>query len=138
MTFGLRAVLDPNVLVSALLSPSGAPAAILRGWIDGDFELVTSKALLAELARALAYPKLRSRIGEDEARAFIELLRRTATLAEDPVEVLRRSRDPGDDYLLALAQSAAALLVTGDRDLLDIAEVPVRSPRAFLVELFPG
>jgi len=50
----VRAVLDPNVLVSALLSRSGAPAQIVARWLRGEFELVLSELLLAELGRALA------------------------------------------------------------------------------------
>jgi len=131
----LRAVLDPNVLISALLSPTGVPAALLTRWLGGEFELVVSALLLAELDRALAYPKLRARIADDEAQAVIDLLRRTATMADDPAAPARRSRDPGDDYLLALAESAVAILVTGDQDLLDVKDLPVRSPRAFLEKM---
>ncbi len=54
----MRAVLDPNVLVSALLSRSGAPAQIASRWLAGEHELVVSELLLAELDRALAYPKI--------------------------------------------------------------------------------
>ena len=56
-------------------------------------------------------------------------------MADDPAAPARRSRDPGDDYLLALAESAVAILVTGDQDLLDVKDVPVRSPRAFLEKM---
>ncbi len=131
----MRAVLDPNVLIAAVLSASGAPASLLRRWLDGEFELVVSPLLLAELARALAYPKIRARLPVADADALVELLTRTATVMNDHKAPTRRSRDPGDDYLLALAEAAAAVLVTGDRDLLDIAGVPVRSPLALLDEL---
>jgi predicted nucleic acid-binding protein len=41
--------------------------------------------------------------------------------------------DPGDAYLVALAQAEGAALVSGDRHLLDLAgEQPIYSPRAFL------
>lgn len=134
MTAG-RAVLDPNVLISALLSPSGSPAALVARWLAGEFELVISEQLLAELRRALAYPKLRSRMTDKEATAFVDLLARTATRVEDPATSPRRSRDPGDDYLLALAEASAAILVTGDQDLLALVDVPVLSPAAFLESL---
>ena len=134
MTAG-RAVLDPNVLISALLSPSGSPAALVTRWLTGEFELVVSEKLLAELERALTYPKLRSRITYEEAAAFVDLLSRTATTVEDPGVSPPRSRDPGDDYLLALAEASAATLVTGDHDLLALTALPVRSPNAFLESL---
>ncbi len=132
---GGRAVLDPNVLISALLSPTGSPAALLGRWLAGEFELVVSERLLAELRRALAYPKLRVRITQDEATAFVDLLGRGATMLEDPVTAPRRSRDPGDDYLLALAEVGAAALVTGDQDLLALKDLPVLSPAVFLERL---
>ena len=107
---------------------------MLRRWIDGDFELIVSDALLAELARALAYPKPRNLISANEADAFVNMLRRAATVAVDP-PARRRSRDPGDDYLVALAAANAAYLVTGDNDLLELSDAPVRSPPAFLAML---
>jgi len=55
----VRAVLDPNVLISALLSPAGAPAELFTRWFAGEFELVVSPALLEELERALVYPEIR-------------------------------------------------------------------------------
>ncbi len=127
-----RAVLDPNVLISALLSPSGSPAALVARWLAGEFDIVVSEQLLAELRRALTYPKLRMRINDEEGTAFIDLLSRTATTVEDPATSPRRSRDPGDDYLLALAEAGAAVLATGDQDLLALKDVPVLSPAAFL------
>lgn len=132
---GGRAVLDPNVLISAPLSPSGSPAALVARWLAGEFELVVSDQLLAELRRALAYPKLRSRITGEEATAFVDLLRRTATTVEDPATSPQRSRDRGDDYLLALAEAGAAILVTGDLDVLALGDVPALSPAAFLKSL---
>jgi len=103
--------------------------------LDGEFELVVSGQLLTELERALAYPRLRSRISREDAEAFIELLRRTATEADDAVPSTRHSRDPGDDYLLGLARTNAAVLVTGDQDLLEVKSAPVASPRAFMTKL---
>ena len=129
----MRAVVDPNVLIASLLSRSGAPAQIVSRWLAGEFELVVSEALLAELARALAYPKIRERIAEDEAGAFVELLRQTVRLAPDPEAPTRRSADPGDDYLLALAEGERAVLVSGDQHVLALAdELPILTPRAFL------
>jgi putative PIN family toxin of toxin-antitoxin system len=129
----VRAVLDANVLVAALLSGSGAPAQIISRWLGGEFELVASEALLAELERALGYPKIRKRIAEDEAGAFVSLLRQAARLAADPEVPARRSADPGDDYLLALAEAERAVLVSGDQHLLALAgELPIVTPRAFL------
>jgi len=130
----VRAVLDANVIISALLSRSGSPAVMLVAWQEGHFELIVSPLLLAELERALAYPKLRRRVSAEEAEALLDWLRRAATVAPDqqrPPPI--RSRDPGDDFLLTLAASEHALLVSGDEHLLSLqGELPVHSPASFL------
>lgn len=129
----MRAVLDPNILIAALLSRGGLPAQIVSRWLAGEFELVVSESLLAELERALAYPKLRARIAAADAGEFVALLRHSALLVFDPPAPPKRSADPGDDCLLALAEGAQAVLVTGDRHLLDLAnELPIHTARAFL------
>lgn len=133
----LRAVLDANVLISALLSRSGAPARILLGWQAGRFELIVSAQLLAELLRALGYPRLQRSVPTEDAEAFVALLARSATLVPDPANLPPvSSPDPADDYLLALAAEEHAVLVSGDRHLLSLtAEAPVRSPADFLALL---
>jgi len=136
----VRAVLDPNVPISALLSTGGAPARVVGEWFSGRFELIVSPRLLAEVERALGYPKLRARISEQDAHDVVQLLRRSATTARDPEDPLaQRSADPGDDYLLALAASERAALVSGDKHLLALEhELPVFSPSSFLVLLERG
>lgn len=132
----MRAVLDPNVLIAALLSRSGAPGQIVARWLAGEFELVVSELLLAELKRALAYPKLLARISPEEAAEFISVLAHDGILAPDSSTAAGRSADSADDYLLALAESARAVLVSGDRHLLDLAEgLPIQTARAFLETL---
>lgn len=133
----MRAVLDPNVIISALLSPSGNPARVLRAWQQGEFELIVSASLLEELARALAYPKLRRRISEEDAGAVMYWLSGAATVVSDPsTQPPVHSTDPGDDYLIALAAAQRAILVSGDRDLLDLSdEIPAFSSAAFLEQL---
>jgi predicted nucleic acid-binding protein len=64
----MRAVLDPNLIASAVLSRGSTPATLLRAWLDGGFELVASPALLGELERVLGYPKIASRVSSEEAR----------------------------------------------------------------------
>ena len=105
-------------------------------WLAGEFELIVSEALLDELRRTLAYPKLQTRITADEAEEFLNLLRDSAVLIEDPTARRHRSADPGDDYLLALAQAAQAVLVCGDQHVLELAdELPIQTAPAFLETL---
>jgi putative PIN family toxin of toxin-antitoxin system len=133
----VRAVVDVNVLISAALSVRGPSAEVIRSCRDGAFELVVSEALIAELTRALAYPKVRKRIPAQRAATFISWVRDHGTLAEDPSDPAAiHSPDPDDDYLLALAISRRSYLVTGDQHLLGPeAELPILTPAEFLTKL---
>jgi uncharacterized protein len=130
----VQAVLDPNVVISGAISPRGAPADVLRSLAGGEFELVASQALLRELERALAYPKLRPYISESDAADLLRWVADSASILVDPdSDPPVRSRDPDDDYLINLASAHRAALVSGDKDLLALeGEIPVFSPRAFL------
>jgi putative PIN family toxin of toxin-antitoxin system len=133
----VRAILDANVLISAILSPGGGPARLLLAWRAGVFDLVVSPALLAELARALAYPKLARLIPPADADAFVAWIARSAVLAADPgTAPAVRSVDPDDDYLVALAIAERAFLVSGDGHPTVLADrLPVRTPADFLALL---
>jgi len=133
----LRAVLDVNVLASALLSRTGTPATLVREWLGGAFELVVSQRLLDELAGVLAYPKIRTRVEAAEAEAFLQLLATRAQVVLDSESAAaHRSVHPDDDYLIALAASAQAMLVSGDSHLLSLANrIPVFTAAAFLRQL---
>ena len=82
----VRAVVDANVLISAVLSSRGPSAKLLRATRDGAFEPIVSQLLLTEITRAFGYPKLRKRIPAETAAAYIGWLRDHGTLAEDPAD----------------------------------------------------
>jgi putative PIN family toxin of toxin-antitoxin system len=129
-----RAVLDPGVLVSALITPSGTPAKLLAATRSGSFELVASPLLLEELRSVLGREKFRRYVDLDVVDRYVDLLRRGATFTDDPSGPLPiRCRDPDDDYLIALAHTRAAALISGDDDLLELAgKIPVFTPSEFL------
>ena len=129
----MRAVLDSNVLISAVISRLGVPSLLISRWRDGDYDLIVSPLLLGELSRALAYPKLRRRVAAVDAGEYIELFRQRASVRPDPRTAARRVPDPADDYLLALAESERAVLVSGDQHLLGLAAAfPIFPPKEFL------
>jgi uncharacterized protein len=133
-----RAVLDPNVLVSALISPSGPSAELLAELRLGAFELVTSPLLLSELEGVLRREKFRRYITEAEVEAFVDLVRRESILIDDPEpSSTPASEDPGDEYLIALARAARTdALVSGDPHLLRLRTlIPAKTPREYLDEL---
>lgn len=129
-----RAVLDPGVLVSALITPTGRPAKLLIAAQAGNFDLIVSPLLLDELESVLRREKFRRYVDLDSVTAYLDLLRRDAQMAADPeTPPPIRCKDADDDYLIALAHSQNAALVSGDSDLLELAKkIPVFSPTEFL------
>lgn len=130
----VRAVLDPGVLVSALIAPAGIPAKLLEAAQRADFELVVSPLLLEELERVLLREKFRRYVGVDAVEGYLQFIKQEAIMAPDPSEPPPMTCvDPDDDYLLGLAYSQKAILVSGDLHLLEVAgRAPVRTPREFL------
>jgi putative PIN family toxin of toxin-antitoxin system len=122
------------VLVSALITPSGTPAKLLEEVRNGALELIVSPLLLSELEEVLAREKFRRYVDMDAVRDYVSLLRRDAVVAEDPAEEPPlRSADPDDDYLIGLAFSQKAVLVSGDKHLLDLTGgAPILAPADLL------
>jgi uncharacterized protein len=113
----IRAVLDTNTIVSGV-GWGGLPGAVLDAALAGHFEIATSPALLDELRRVLAYPKLQPVIGD--ADELIELLA-LAAIVVTPTETVEVVRDPDDNRLIEAALAADAdVIVTGDQDLLTL------------------
>lgn len=111
----MRVVLDTNILISALLLPSGHPDTIYGAWLLGRFTLVSCEEQIRELRAALEKPALAQRIRPHRAGRMVNQLRGLAEFA-GPLPRVRRSPDPTDDYLLALAEGGRAdFLVTGDK-----------------------
>lgn len=118
----LRIVLDTNVIVSAIISPYGAPRQIFEAWRQRRFDLLISEAIIAEVARVLRYPRLQEnfRLVEADIQIVLDSLLNDAYLLEDLYQV-RRSRDPDDNIFLACAlEGKADYLVSSDAHLLEI------------------
>lgn len=111
-----RVVLDPAVLVSALITPQGNPAKRWQAVVDQRIEMVTSPLLLAELAAVLERPKFRTYAAPEESRAFVAEVARRSQRVSDTYDRPPVSRDANDDHLFALAQvTAARAMVSSDR-----------------------
>jgi putative PIN family toxin of toxin-antitoxin system len=100
----VRAVLDTNIWVSAVLNSNGPPAQILTGFVHGAFRVIVSTPLLEEIANVLSRPRLRDKYSIT-SNDLVELL----TLIEDRAEhvILRGDvricRDPDDDMVIETA-----------------------------------
>ncbi|MBI2840542.1 MAG: putative toxin-antitoxin system toxin component, PIN family [Acidobacteria bacterium] len=133
----IRAVLDTNVLVSAMLSHLGPPARIYHAWRDGERELVSSYSLIEELDVVLRRPTMRENHGMTNAQIadLITLITENATMTPGTIEVEVVKEDPDDNKFLACAAEAdAEYIVSGDKHLLTLGhygDVAIVRPRVF-------
>ncbi|MBC5766133.1 putative toxin-antitoxin system toxin component, PIN family [Ramlibacter albus] len=122
MTRPPRWVVDTNVLVSAFLW-RGTPARVIELAADSAIELVTSRALLDELAATLAKDKLAKYVAATglSAAQMTSNYRRIATIVTARKLERQVSRDADDYAVLACAAAGPVdLIVTGDEDLLSL------------------
>lgn len=120
-----RWVLDTNVVVSAMLW-GGKPAQIMILAGEGEVRLFTSRALLDELTATLSKPRLAKAIAATgrSANDLIADYRQLVTVIRPKPLDRQISRDIDDDAVIASAISAQAeIIVSGDADLLVLAEV---------------
>jgi hypothetical protein len=111
----MRVVLDSNVLLSALIRIDSNPYKLVRAWLDGRFELISSPEQLDELSRASRYPRLRRFLAPAEIGWLINRIRERASMIERLPQT-DVAADPADNFLLAMAEEAnAEYLVTGDK-----------------------
>jgi uncharacterized protein len=137
----IRAVLDTNLLVSALLMPLGIPARVLAAAYASVFRCLSSEAIVDEVSRTLDRSRVQRKytINPSEALRLSGFLRSDLVLTPLTVTVSSIATHPEDDLILATAVSARAdYLVTGDRQLLALQSfqgVQIISPREFLAIL---
>ncbi len=135
----MKVVLDTNVLLSGLMAPDGTPGRVLAAWFEARFDVVVSLDQLAEIGRVLAYPKIHRKLQWDEQRIeqFIRQLYIRAEVIELPAVSVEVPRDPKDVPILATLKAAGAdVLVSGDRDLLELrGQYPIQTPAEFVRRL---
>ena len=135
----LRAVLDANVMISALIQPKGASGRILTSLSENNsFELVVSPTILAEVRRSLAYPKVRKYIktSDEDLDLWVASIELIAQPVEGSLRIHAVAADPDDNkYIEAAVEGLAQFVVTGDRHLLSLKSyenIRIVTPRVFL------
>ncbi|MCW0180642.1 MAG: putative toxin-antitoxin system toxin component, PIN family [Zavarzinia sp.] len=129
---GLRVVLDTNVLVSGLAYPASVPGRIVGAWRAGGLDLVLSRYILDEMARVL--PRLpRVALSAADIRDLTDSFMFLADIVEPAAIDEPALRDGADRPILGtLIAAGARYLVTGDKDLLALADrYPILTPAVF-------
>ncbi|MBA2345547.1 MAG: putative toxin-antitoxin system toxin component, PIN family [Rubrobacter sp.] len=104
----IRAVVDPNVLVSARISNQGYPARIARAADAERFELIVSERLLGELEDVLMRDKFRRYATVEEVDELLAGLQEKGRFFDEGEPGRLVPEDPKDDYLVALALAEPA------------------------------
>lgn len=136
MKISPRAVIDTNILISALLFVASVPGQTLRK-VTQDGLLLLSEPVLSEIATVLARRKFDRYVSAEIRRDFVADL---AAVAEQVsiIHTVHICRDPKDNMILELAISGQAdFILTGDQDLLALGsfhEVPIWTPARYLAQ----
>lgn len=133
----LRVVLDTNVLLSAIAFPGSVPGRVYGAVRHGAVDLILSPFILDELRRVL--PRLQHRHGLSAAEIddWVDILAIQAEVIEPSPEADPELRDANDQPVLAtlraaMAHGGAVSLITGDKDLLALAQrYPILTPAQF-------
>jgi len=126
----MKIILDTNVIIAAFAS-RGLCSAVFELCLDR-FEVVLSEALIKEVSNNL---HLKIKLPLPQCDSIVSYLRASCVLSE--IDDLDESacRDKNDLHVLGLAQhSSTAYIITGDRDLLDLAshkDTKIVTPREF-------
>jgi putative PIN family toxin of toxin-antitoxin system len=130
----MRVVVDTNILVSFAIRPS-QDFERLFDYLAGQGVTLVSEETIAELFAVLSRDKFREYIAQSSAIDYVEWY---AGISESVVVTDRviACRDPKDDMFLSLAVAGKAnCIISGDRDLLDMAAykgIPIYSAAEFL------
>jgi putative PIN family toxin of toxin-antitoxin system len=115
----VRIAIDTNVLIASLTKAQGAGARIVRAWLDGRFEVVSSEATLREARLVLDSRWLKRMVPQGSVDVLLQHLDkrsirvRGARIRDLPL------KDIGDRRLVeAAVEGEAAYLVSSDRELL--------------------
>ncbi|MGA3080020.1 MAG: putative toxin-antitoxin system toxin component, PIN family [Terracidiphilus sp.] len=108
-------LLDSNLYFSALISPLGSSARIVRAWKNGRFHLLTCQQQINEIRAASRNPKFRALFQPHQISSMLNHIYK-ATVWPAPLPRKHDAADPTDSYLLDLIEAAQPdFAVTGDK-----------------------
>jgi putative PIN family toxin of toxin-antitoxin system len=136
----IRAVVDTNVWVRAVIKPTGSVGPLFRRLEAGDYSVLYSGVLLDELVDVLRRPRIRDKYHVTQRDVYV-LLRALVLRGEaiHPDRVIMACRDPKDNkFLEAAVAGRGDAIVTGDEDLLVLDPfegIPIVTPARFFAML---
>ena len=131
----MKVVLDTNVLISGIFF-GGLPRTILDAWAEKRFQLLVSPLIFDEYVRTCE--RLSESRPELEFQAILASIIGHGKLVPDLTSSVPITADPDDDKFMLCARDSGAIIISGDRHLLDASGwegIRVMKPHDFLVYL---
>ena len=128
--FTKRVVIDTNVIVAAMLSPTGAAARLMADIFDGKYEVIVTETILHEYDEVMHRPQFH--FDEEDIDFVIDWMFNNAVFVEVDEEDYPSNEMPDskDAVFYVTARATGALLVTGN-----IKHYPVIEWRTMIWEL---
>lgn len=133
-----RVVIDANVIISAILSPSASPAKVLKLVTDGKIEIIVSYPILHEFITTLLYPRIQKRHGLSKHQVSEKIfhLAEFGKLVHPENKLNIIKDDPSDNmYLECAIEGEADFIISGDKHLKDLKSykgIKIIDPFTFL------
>jgi hypothetical protein len=140
----MRVVLDANIYISSLISSKGNPARIVARWLAGEFEVVVSQEIFAEILRVTGYERIQKKYARvrEQRVEFGQLIAQQGVWVEPEERLSVVTGDESDNrYVECAVAGTAQYIVTGDEHLLEIGEyqgILILPPATFVTLLETG
>lgn len=137
----IRVCLDTNVLISGLISSSGASHKILSALRRREFLLITSNEILTETKKVLGYPRIKEnyKLSSDQIKRFVQLLSKYFYKTTSSLNSKVIDEDPEDNKILTSAiEGRADLIISGDihlKKLRSYQGIEIITPKEFELRL---
>jgi putative PIN family toxin of toxin-antitoxin system len=111
----IRVVLDTNVLVSALLSPLGAPGQIVSMTLQGQLQFFYNQEIINEYENVLSRPGFKFKSVSEERLSVLETLQKDGLICDNCISSVLSMQDESDRIFYDVANASEAFLITGNK-----------------------
>jgi len=134
----VRVVLDTNIIISAFISPLGAPAEIFELFLEGNIINYTSEEIIKEVVIVIHRPEFIGCIEHHDKQFMLDNFRTLSLIIKPNSKDKVIKEDPKNDKFINCALDANATIISGDKHLLSLGKyegITILSPREFLERL---
>lgn len=135
-----RIVPDVNVIISAIIAPSGPPGRIYEAWKRRDIQIITSPVIISKTLEVIQRPHIQNTFSLTQAdiENLKNLLEHRTLLTPHLLDLQILKQDPEDDtIIIAAVEGNADFIVSGDKHLKTLGSyqnIPILSPLEFVTQ----